>query len=183
MNKPAFGQTIVRTDPDDSVGGAWEIIGDTVVAVDGTTQVDFTGLDGNTDEQYKVFVSGLSDAGGAADIALRFNGDSGANYEQERVAADGALLTSSRSTVTYHVLTESRINEKHSAEAFISAKVIGGNRRTISQGGGTRTGGIALRIVSSDWLNTTDNIISISVLTAGAGWIAGTRITLMRVVR
>lgn len=167
-----------------SGGNGWELIKDITVAAD-ATQVDITGLDGDEDEQYQmVVVIDNPDAVLASDMKLRFNGDSGANYNRQSSTWDGGGAPGAN-----RATSQTEIDLAWSISAtfrgimsfMISASKGDGRWRTLQ---GHNYSGSAAPIghtAFGEWENAVDNITELSLFSANADTIgAGSRIWLFR---
>ncbi len=186
---PHFGQVIVD-DPDSTNGGngggvtdTWELISSTTVLV-AASQVDITGLDGDVDELYALYVIGEKTAGGANNYAVRFNGDSGTNYDSQALSAIGVTVSSFRTTGENQVgiSPASAIAGRQGSETIIFAKS-GGNRHIVARDGGPSGGGISIRLQAGQWLNTVDNITEMNIIATNPSDLAvGSQIFLFKKV-
>ncbi len=184
---PSFGTPVVRSIEDAVAAGIWEIIAD-VETVDGATQIDVTGLDGNTDEQYFFAIHGTENGNGQIDVDIRFNGDSGGNYQTQLAGGQGAGAFAVRFTdaVGFKV-TEADSGREFAAYGWIGAKILPGNGvRTITNNaeGGSGAAAIEAWTGAGFWDNEVDNITSLSIVGLNGGeFAAGCRFTLMKLIR
>lgn len=178
---PASGAAAVVA----AIGDGWELIEDITVPAD-TTQVDITDLDGNADEQYQmVVIIDNPDAVLNCDMKLRFNGDSGANYNRQSSTWDGGGAPgANRVTGQTEMDLEWDINAtvRGIMSFMISASQEDGRWRTLQ--GHNYSGSEAAPLghtAFGEWENAVDNITQISLFSANADTIAaGSRIWLFR---
>jgi hypothetical protein len=149
------------------------------------TQIDLTGLDGDTDKVYRLFIDiEKVTTPGVAIIAARLNNDSGANYTSELLEVSGGAFPSSRNLAQ----TELRLGGSTTQLTRITADAVlyvesGSIRRGVSQFSGEEGPGISLDYEVGDWSNTVDNVTQINILTGVANDIgAGSKVWLFRPV-
>jgi len=160
----------------------WQRIYSTTLT-EATNSITISGLDGNTDEEYKLIVRGRYNTD-AVIFILNLNNDTGENYGQQNIQAINTALTAKRSSSeTYIVLgVGEALNDISFSDTLIYAKS-GKIRTSISTWAcnvaGTTIG--RLRIQAQSWNNTADNITSMVISTIGTnGMIAGTVIELYK---
>ena len=79
------------------VENAWNLIAE-YTATDSITSVEFTGLDGDTDEIYHIVVYYVGQSGTASDLYCCIHGNSAANYGFQRIRTRAAAPTAQRTT-------------------------------------------------------------------------------------
>lgn len=169
---PPYGQSIRRSASGAGGGGAaaitdtWELIGD-VTLVAPATQVDFTGLDGDTDEVYLLETIVEKVAIGASTHGIQFNADTAANYNEQRLEVNGVTASAARGTalVKMQVGLFSGIVDRRADSVIIFAKT-GALRYISCHSAGQTGGGIAEQINSGEWTNTVANVTQISFLSS-----------------
>jgi len=147
-----------------------------------TNTIAFDGLNGDIDEEYMLeiyFYTTLS----AQQVKLRFNGDAGANYGQQRFYAQstttaGAGLTGQTGINVCFAST----NQSAYCRSRIFAKS-GKNRMTVTHLTQADTGTTvdSVEQVSGVWNNQAANLTTITLVTTSAGGFdSGTHVTLYR---
>ena len=129
------------------------------------TQLDFAGLNGNVDEEYKILCKFVS---GAASItcSLRLNNDAATNYGSQLLSGNNTVLSAPRATSTGLKLA-SVGNAEHLALSDISLYARSGYARTsISSVQGDISGTVVTNtdLWGQSWNNLIDNITIMSVL-------------------
>lgn len=185
--------TITVNDPGDTItiaaagggGGSGSLIklGE-VVVTSATTDIDFTGLDLETDGRYMLVASHVPNAAGAQTVRLYYNGDTTtANYYRAFMGSDGAnpayggggveaeIYASGDTSTPYHALAE-----------VILSKAAGHRAHAISRVARyTSTGSFGVLNYSHVRFSSTDNVTSLKLrnsVTNGFG--VGTRVALYR---
>ena len=147
-------------------GKHWEIIFSTYIGTP-LTSYTITGLTGNSDLMYKLntWLGGTSTGD---DFAIRFNGDTGSNYANNRIYSNGATISPQAGTATCiywantnasPAITEGTIYAKASGILNLWRSVV-------------YTGGSASLYYMSgvgNWNNNADNITSITIFTVSGG--------------
>jgi len=150
-------------------GGRWELV-EEVTITEGTDSYTFSGLDGDSDEEYLLVFRIRSQVGSTNIYRLRFNGDSGGNYDWQRQRTHGSAVDAS----SLHGSSFIEIAIQADAgcfivfgEAHIFAK--SGYARPVrchSQCDDSPEADTYLYYFGGHWRNTTDNITSISIESA-----------------
>ncbi len=153
------------------------------------SSVTISGLDGNTDEEYKLIIRAVGGAANYPDMNIRFNNDSGANYGHQRLRGSGTSVLASRLTgqTASDIFALGNSGERHQSKHHIYAKS-GFVRTIISEVSmdiyGTTIENIML--VGQVWNNTSDNLTSINLvntLDGGNAFGIGTYITLYKKIK
>lgn len=155
-----------------------------VVVTSATTDIDFTGLDLETDGRYMLVASHVPNAAGAQTVRLYYNGDTTtANYYRAFMGSDGAnpayggggveaeIYASGDTSTPYHALAE-----------VILSKAAGHRAHAISRVARyTSTGSFGVLNYSHVRFSSTDNVTSIKLRNSVAnGFGVGTRVALYR---
>lgn len=184
MTLPQFGQPINRSQASGGGGGSdgWELIEDITVPAD-TTQVDITGLDGDSDELYLLIGSVIA-SGGLCELTLRFNGDSGSNYRWGRARVFGGNIAGQQNNSDTHIFGDIPIadGEVGNLEVIIHPQT--GQTRSVKMYQGGRFGATnnRLALVFGEWLNTAENleVINLRVFSGASTIGAGSRFYLFK---
>jgi hypothetical protein len=162
--------------------GTWQLVEDKQFT-EATTSYTFSGLHGDTDEEYRVVGFFVNPYAGSTSYFIRPNNDTGSNYGYQYVRGINTATSAARSTATGMVLTTtSNQNEKCLGELILKAKsgivrtainmyVAGVNGTTVLEAG----------IVGHSWNNTSNEITSLAVTATNANGIgAGSRVLLFK---
>lgn len=146
-----------------------------IVASAGSTSVIFSGLDGDTDEEYLLeFIGSVATSSGDTILALRPNNDISASY---LAIHHGAYRGGGHFSEDYSVLTlgstHYQVTSICKSETFISAKS-GMNRFFTSHILRQNPNKFLDSICSGVWLNTADNITSLTINGTITGSFSGT---------
>lgn len=166
------------------VTGMWQqIYSNTLTSA--ATSVTISGLDGNTDTFYRLFVRHITSGGVTAGSLLYINNDTASNYGYQRMFGEDTFPQASRDTSEAGIiLGVAGTNKQSFTELFMYAK--SGYTRMIflqnmNQVGGTTINDI--KMVGYSWNNTTDNITSLVISAdAASGLCIGTEILLERLI-
>jgi len=147
------------------------------------TSVTISGLDGNTDQLYRLIIRTVNGYNGAVNYLLRLNNDTGSNYGRQTINGSGSSVTAAR-LVYSGALTGyiESLNSLSLVNTIIHAK--SGYIRTILTELNTEISGTTigyLYLIGLSWNNTADNITSLVIFadqTNGLG--VGTVIELER---
>jgi len=150
------------------------------------TIINISGLNGNTDVEYRLICRIVSDCDGYSNYLLRPNNDSAANYGYQYVCGnDSSVLAGRSTTITGLFLTDcggysAGEHKKMFSDTFIYAK--SGYLRTVitEQIGDTYSSTIGqIILMGSVWTNTADNITSLVIAASGVNGLGvGTSIEL-----
>ena len=150
------------------------------------TSITISGLNGNTDVEYRLICRFVSDCDGYSNYLLRPNNDSGANYGYQYVLGNASSVLAGRSTTTTGLfLTDcggyaSGEHKKGVSDTFIYVK--SGYLRTAitKQIGDTYSSTVGqILLMGSVWTNTADNITSLVIAASGVNGLGvGTSIEL-----
>jgi hypothetical protein len=157
------------------------------------TQYVIDGLDGDTDEEYRLIYHYVNGFNGASYTYIRFNNDAGSNYGYQRIYGYGAVAGASRGTDQYQFIGGANLSP-YLGNVALSDTVIyaksGKVRTSLMQSADQIVGKTVTEVeeYGHSWNNTTDNITSIvfTVWTGGGAGTygnnfgAGTRIILLR---
>lgn len=163
---------------------AWELIQDVTLSAI-ASQIDLTGLDGDTDEVYWLaFYLRKATTPGLGRLNIRLNGDSGANYNRQLLEMSGAALPASRTTADTSMLMGGSTTTITTLTYNIKLMLRSGARRyAICHYSGTEGPGISEDLVSAEWTNTVDNVTQISLFSDTASDLdIGTQASLFRKV-
>jgi hypothetical protein len=152
------------------VENTWNMISE--VTLDSTaTSIEFTGLNGDTDEIYHIIVIGIHDATGLSYFI--FNGDSAANYGYQLMSGQSVAASASRGTAENYLFLGNSGRDTTTAknnlnEILVYAKT-GYERLVInnSLNSGGDTSVYQLRIWGQIWNNTSSTITSLKFLPPG----------------
>jgi len=138
---------------------------------------------------YRVTMFGIRTLSGINTIiGIRLNGDSGANYAFQQVAANSTTITGARSTSQTSVgLTDSNGWDASQGltamfTALIAKPAAGVKAQTIGQsnypaGNPANTTG-ELNLIGGEWNNTADEVTSVAVVSSSGNFAAGTTVLL-----
>ena len=138
-----------------------------------------TGLSGYTKFRLTLYVIG----GAASNIRgwLRLNGDSGANYAYQYIAAGDTVVAPARSTGQAQIVIAGPSEISPATAATIAVEVQKPTSTVparISAGASYYPGAISMTITEGEWNNTADLISSISIITSVGDFAANTRAVL-----
>jgi len=154
----------------------WEKVAEVTVSA-ATAQVNLTGLDGDNDQVYMLFIR-AKNADGANNNALyvRLNNDSGTNYNRRWLRTDGSNVNVRADTgVNSPFIGTMPAGGIAFCTVFIFA-TSGQKRMIISLENGQQSG-----ICTVEWTNTADNVTQLNIVGGGTNSIdAGTKIILFR---
>ena len=157
--------------------GTWEKIAE-VELTSTVASVEFTGLDGDNDKFYLVVVYFVNaDSGNPRVCAIRFNNDSGTNYNNQYISGDGTSVSAGSNT---GATVGSGLYAKAGAKVvgFYLIHAVSGQVRVA---GLLSTYGAYIKIAGITWTNTTDNLTSITLLCPDGAYLgAGSRFVLFR---
>jgi len=159
-----------------------EKIFETTVTGSAVTSIDITGLEGDTDEQYMLDVSRVDD-GNCANLAVRFNGDTGSNYGYQLLSGSDTTTVAARGATVYLLFGVSGTTGYLSGGNMLIHAKSGYVRTVLCNYTQNVTGTTVdtLRTLGQAWNNTGDEITSINILNSGAGDLGiGTSISLYR---
>lgn len=135
------------------------------VLTSSATSISITGLTGDTDKIYQIFVS--IKVGDATDnIYIQFNGDTGNNYSDQSLISGGTTVTASRNVSTSDIDIGNTITGDIFNNIIIYAKS-GYIRQLISRGIGA-SGSPTLTNNVGIWTNTADELTSIQIACGSA---------------
>lgn len=182
---PQFGQPINRSQASGGGGGSdgWELIEDITVPAD-TTQVDITGLDGDTDALYRLIAS-FRASGGFCNVMLRFNNDSGASsYAWSRIRSTGTSVGAAQDADDSQIEANIAIADGEVGNLDVIIDPNTGQERPVQMCQGAVNDpatSFRLAIVFGLWLDTVSNMTEINLFAAVANAIgAGSRIWLFK---
>jgi hypothetical protein len=148
------------------------------------TSLHLTGLDGDTDIEYKLVTRFISGTASNA-YSFRLNNDSGANYGFQRVVGESSTSSASQytgQTALYIDESTNALNDVSYSELLIHAR--SGYVHPIERllaGGINSTTVTTLRIMGAVWSNTASNLTSLDIAAAVTNGIAvGSYIALYR---
>lgn len=168
-----------------SINDLYSVVEDTGELSSSVSSYTFSNLDGDTDEEYILLSRFRNVSGSTTTYYIRFNGDTGANYGQQDVQGEGAVIAGSGATgLTW-------INIGGTATGYLSMSALkiyakSGKSRVfrfdkVFYIHGTSINNFA-EVVGA-WNNTGDNITSITVVTNPASGLgAGSRLVLLKKV-
>ena len=155
-----------------SSGGAWDILSSGSLSVDGSTLFDLTGIEAG----YKIFmvvVGGACDLTGADQVDLRFNNDSGTNYDYTAIKGDASSSSSfgvtGGTSVNIGSMNLASVNDS-GCSAFITNDT--DDYKTISSVGGRLGNTTAIHGI---WKNASAEISRITAIMPTRKFIAGSR--------
>jgi len=132
------------------------------------TQVDFTGLDGDSDGLYVLVCYINNGSSSAANYGLRFNDDTGTNYTYVYLYGNGSSVSTDVDSLSYlylgYLAAGSRafkvywIYPKTGQLRYVTGHHVDTNHRAWHIGGW--------------WTNTTDNLVKISIVASATGAIS-----------
>jgi len=151
---------------------AWERIGYEVlgsaaasISISVPTPYDF----------YRITAYIVNDANAVKYLLLRFNGDSGANYATQNVAANGGTVSGIRNTGDTKVqLTNTAsiaASQTASVSAIIAKPAAGVKGQVISQAGYNAT--VIYEAAGGEWNNTAAEITSVALVASSNNFAAG----------
>jgi len=148
--------------------GGWQLIYENLLT-SAATSVTISGLDGNTDKEYKLVVRHIGGYdGGNSTIYLRPNNDSGANYGYQRLVGQDSTASALQGTANQFFLNINSgcaLNELHLSEHLLYAK--SGYVRTLVSKAAEKISGTTVNsicLIGQSWNNTADNITSLVIL-------------------
>lgn len=155
----------------------------TVTLTTTATSIEFTGLDGNTDEIYEVCANLLFDQTTASYVYFHFNGDSGTNYGYQFILGLGAAVSALRQSATGMMYTYLR--KTTATASLIMANMIiyansGYERLALihsSEASGATYAGGDLNIAAI-WNDTASTITSIKFMSGAHKFRTGSTISL-----
>ena len=155
-------------------GGAWQKIAE-VELTTSATEISFTNLDGDADDVYMLCYKVYEAGGTATAIEIRFNNDTGTNYNWGSISQDETNVSGgSGSGDTFINVGVCEASQATTGLILIFAK--SGAKRTAV---GFSSGYDRTRVAGGDWTNTSDNITTITVrIPSGAG--AGSKFILFK---
>ncbi|KKN69161.1 hypothetical protein LCGC14_0443370 [marine sediment metagenome] len=159
---------------------AWTHIATQVLSV-AAAVVTFSGIAAAAAPRLRFYVYLVKD-GTAAIPLLRLNNDSGANYFQQRLTADGAGVTAARVTGNTSYLLFWNLTVASNGHGLIVADiqkpVAGEVGRLTVRTAVTVAAGIALASGAAEWTNAADPINRVDVIAGTGNLDAGTRTVL-----
>lgn len=156
-------------------GNSWALIYDNTVG-SAVSDVTATGLDGDTDEVYKIQMYVVSAASGAS-FDIQPNGDSGANYWYQYILGAGSSVTAGQDTAYTRILGTFAAASGDAAQANVTLYAKSGSKRVADSLGDRGSGSNAqMMTANTGWNNTGDNITSLKFISNVSGAIgAGSR--------
>lgn len=148
------------------------------------TEIDITGLDGNTDVDYKmIMIVKTATTGGLYELLLRFNDDTGANYVRQYFSCRSIAVAAERTTSQTSAYLSYDVGNVANGYAYlnidISAKSGFFRSIRVSSQEKSSVSVLDLKELASSWENSADNITSIKLLSSLAnGFGIGTRVEL-----
>ncbi|MGQ4893462.1 MAG: LamG domain-containing protein [Candidatus Njordarchaeia archaeon] len=130
--------------------------------ISATDEFEITGLDGDTDEIYKIIFEGKGNASSACHVNLQLNGDSNSANYKNKAWTDWGTGDETHPGMFFGYYDDP--NEEFWVEGILYAKS-GRLRKLIKYGASqiTSSGIVRTEQCASLWTNTTDNITSIKV--------------------
>lgn len=152
-----------------SGGAGWSLIESKSLST-GTSALFNTGLSG-----YKLFrVEYIAQNASTCDLRLRLNGDTGSNYNYQKLDVDGSSESPGRSTSQTAIYIAAQYANTPTSVQIDICQAAAGYRKTIrstsSQGDGTSTN---YRTTAGYWNNTTSVISSIDVYMSAGSFVFG----------
>jgi hypothetical protein len=150
------------------------------------TVINISGLNGNTDVEYRLICRIVSDNDGYSNYLLRPNNDSGANYGYQVITGNTSSVAAARSTtVTGLFLTDCGGYTAGEHKKMFSDTLIHAKSGYVRTGITIETGDILnslinqILLIGSVWTNTVDNITSLVIVASGTNGLGvGTSIEL-----
>lgn len=131
------------------------------------TSVTISGLDGNTEENYFLFVTLKNGYAGTVTYRLRLNNDSGSNYGYQNIQAEGSTGTANRATDSGIILGYATAQDYMSQSTVNLFSKSGNNRLILVQRvynlDETRTIG-GIEVAGWSWNNSGSNITSMVIV-------------------
>jgi len=144
--------------------GGWQLIYENLLT-SAATSVTISGLDGNTDKEYRLVCRIVNGYAGYSNYLVRLNNDSGANYGRQIIYGVNATASAYRGTDALYMGYANNLNYLVLGEILIFAK--SGYVRTVltkDSSGITGTTVTRIGLTGGSWNNTADNITSLVVL-------------------
>jgi hypothetical protein len=148
------------------LGNCWEKIYENIL-VSATTSITISGLDGNTDEEYKILVRPINGYNGNCGYYIRPNNDSGANYGYQNIYASNTSVGGGRAggNTGFLINAADSLNRISLYNAILMAK--SGYVRTLMLENVCSVNGTAILFNTFEgwsWNNTADNITSLVII-------------------
>jgi hypothetical protein len=160
------------------IKGQFKVIQNQVITSP-TTTITFSGLDGDTDVFYKIFFFVYNNSGTSNYLALRFNDNSGANYNERESYFDGTSVVTGNTTGKTELNVCYLLNGNYATgEVTIFAKS-GVKRNMFSIAHQKIDSSNAQIFNSGTWTNTSSNITSITLFGLSSNIITSGYIYLM----
>jgi hypothetical protein len=144
--------------------GGWQLIYENLLT-SAATSVTISGLDGNTDKEYKLVTRIVNGYNGGCGYALWLNNDTGSNYPFQILYGSNATASAAQSTTAKIILGNSdAINKISQSDTLIYAKS-GYVRTSISKQARSISGTTVseIMLLGQCWNNTADNITSMVI--------------------
>jgi len=157
----------------------------TTTATPPATQLDITGLDGNSEKEYEIIVNHVNGYNGTAALGMTINNDVATSYGYQYIRGVSATANAVRGTSTsifMAINSPTALGSVGLTEAKLYAKS-GAVRTAVVKAAGNIATTTVTSIESTGWSwnNSVDNITSLSFVSAGALGIGnGSRILLLR---
>jgi len=151
--------------PKASGQSSWELMEVQTVTTQNinTTPIDFTGLLGDSDLEYKLTLEG-SFASGSGDTGIQINSDTGTNYTKQRLFNSGGSIGSQNLNEAFGgLLRNIAVNGQVSASAIIKAET--GVERMIIASSSPVAGSDDQNEITTWWSNTVDEVTSVRIKT------------------
>ena len=175
-----FGSIVRKTDTA-LYAGEFQVIHDSGELNSAVSSYTISGLDGDTEQQYRLICRIVDNSAGPS-YGIRFNNDSGNNYGYQYLTGFNATADAGRNTLSYaYIGGNDKTNSIHFSDTLIYAKS-GYVRTALTKALHDAAGTTIQKIFSigTSWNNTSDNITSLVISsnqTNGIG--VGSRIILL----
>lgn len=165
-NRTADAHIILYRTPKEASQEKWESVdSQSVTSQDlNTTPVNFTGLSGDTDIEYRLVYSGEMLVNGTG-ILLRINSDTGTNYTRQYLRNVGGTLDASVFGLSYIELVQNPGNSEVNGSCIINAE--SGVKRLVNVSSSSAGGPTDQWENAIWWNNTLDEVDELTVLATG----------------